>query len=80
MIQTFTHNDLIRYAYNETTVEENQLIEEAMAHEPEMLNYYFDVLDTKIALSGARFEPSERAINNILSYSANHQLSNLRQN
>ncbi len=80
MIQTFTHNDLIRYAYNETTVEENQLIEEALTQEPDMLNYYLNVLDTQCALSGAKLEPSEGAIQNILSYSANHQLSHLRQN
>jgi hypothetical protein len=80
MIQTFTHNDLIRYAYNETTVEENHLIEEALTQEPDMLTYYLNVLDTQCALSGAKLEPSERAVQNILSYSANHQLSQLRRN
>lgn len=80
MIQTFTHNDLIRYAYNETTDEENQQIEEVLAHEPEMLNYYLNVLDIQCALSADKMEPSERAVRNILAYSANHQLSQVRRN
>jgi hypothetical protein len=80
MIQTFTHNDLIRYAYNETTEEENQQIEEALIQEPDMLNYYLNVLDLKVGLSGAKMEPSKRSVQHILSYSANHHLSQLRRN
>jgi hypothetical protein len=80
MIQTFTHNDLIRYAYNETTEAENTQIEEALAHEPEMLSYYLNVLDIQAALSVDKMEPSEQSVRNILSYSANHHLSELRRN
>jgi hypothetical protein len=80
MIQTFTHNDLIRYAYNETTDVENNQIEELLAHEPEMLNYYLNLLDLQCALSVDKMEPSKRAVQNILSYSANHHLSHLRRN
>ena len=79
MIQIFTHNDVIRYAYKETTDEENQLIEEALSLEPAMLSYYFEVLETKIALTGAKLEPSPKSVKNILSYSANHQMSHLRR-
>ena len=80
MIQTFTHNDLIRYAYNETTEEENQQIEEALTHEPDMLCYYLNILDLQVALTGERLEPSERAVQNIMSYSANHPISQMRRN
>jgi hypothetical protein len=80
MIQTFTRNDLIRYAYNETTDVENQQIEELLAHEPDMLNYYLNLLDLQCAMSVDKKEPSERAVQNILSYSANHQLSGIRRN
>ena len=80
MIQTFTHNDLIRYAYNETTEVENQQIEEVLAHEPEMLNYYLNVIDIQCALSEVVPEPSEQSVQNILSYSVNHQLSQIRRN
>jgi hypothetical protein len=80
MIQTFTHNDLIRYAYNETTEEENQQIEEALIQEPDMLNYYLNVLDLQVGLTGAKMEPSERSVRHILSYSANHHLSQVRRN
>jgi hypothetical protein len=80
MIQTFTHNDLIRYAYNETTDEENQQIEEALTQEPEMLSYYLNVIDLQVSLSGAKLEPSDRSVQNILSYSANHPISQMRRN
>ncbi len=80
MTQTFTHNDLIRYAYNETTDVENQQIEELLAHEPEILNYYLNLIDLQCALSADKMEPSKGAVQNILSYSANHQMSHLRRN
>lgn len=80
MIQTFTQNDLIRYAYNETTDEENQQIEQALTHEPEMLNYYLNILDLQCVLSNDKMTPSNRTVHNILSFSANHHLSQLRQN
>lgn len=80
MIQTFTHNDLIRYAYNETTDVENTQIEELLAQEPEILNYYLNLIDLQCALSADKMEPSKQAVQNILTYSANHQLSGLRRN
>jgi hypothetical protein len=80
MIQTFTHNDLLRYAYNETNASENLLIEEALLHDPELLNSYLGIIDMQVALSAAKAEPSSRAVQNILSYSANHPRSMLRVN
>ncbi len=80
MIQTFTHNDLIRYAYNETTEVENQQIEEVLAHEPDMLNYYLNVVDMQCVLYETIPEPSKQSIQNILSYSTNHHLSQVRRN
>lgn len=80
MIQTFTHNDLIRYAYNETTEVENQQIEEVLAHEPDMLNYYLNVVDMQCALYEKIPEPSKQSIQNILSYSTNYHLSQVRRN
>ncbi len=80
MIQTFTHNDLIRYAYNETSAEENQQIEEALTHEQELLDFYLDILDMQMALTASRPQPSSQAIHNILAYSANHPRSTVRAN
>ena len=40
MIQTFTQNDVIRYVYEETSEEENLLIQDALVHDTEMLEFY----------------------------------------
>jgi hypothetical protein len=71
MIQTFTQDDVVRYVYEETTSEQNLLIEEGMIHDPEMLEFYLDVLDVKAGLEKSYREPSHRSIENILAYSRN---------
>ncbi len=80
MIQTFTQNDVIRYAYNETTNHENTQIEEMLTHDSAMLAFYMTVLDSQLALNRAELAPSKQTVNNILSYSANHYGSSLRFN
>jgi hypothetical protein len=80
MIQTFTHNDLIRYAYNETSPTENQQIEDALMALPDLLDSYLGILDTQMALNTIKKAPSQKAVQNILSYSANHPRSNIRAN
>jgi hypothetical protein len=69
MIQTFTQNDVIRYVYEETTEEENLLIQDALVHDTEMLEFYLDMLDVKIGMDNSYSEPSSRCTDNILSYS-----------
>ncbi len=69
MIQTFTQNDILRYAYEETTTEENQQIEELLMHDHELLLFYLDIMDLKAGLNKVELEPSTRVIDTILSYS-----------
>jgi len=79
MIQTFTQNDVIRYVYEETSEEENLLIQDALVHDTEMLEFYLDLVDLKIGLDCSYREPSSRTVDNILAYSRNfdsrHQTS-----
>ncbi len=75
MIQTFTNtqNDVIRYLYNETSGQENALIEDAMLHEPELLDFYLDCADIKLGLDQIHLSPSDKAIDNILNFSRNYE-------
>ncbi len=72
MIQTFTQHDVIRYVYQETTEEENLMIQDGLVHDSEMLEFYLDMLDVKAGLDKSFQQPSERSIDNILAYSRNH--------
>ena len=69
MIQTFTQHDVIRYVYQETTEEENNLIQDGLIHDSEMLEFYLDMLDVHAGLNRSYQQPSERSINNVLAYS-----------
>ncbi len=73
MIQTFTQHDVIRYVYQETTEEENLMIQDGLVHDSEMLEFYLDMLDVKAGLDKSLKQPSERSIDNILAYSRNHK-------
>ena len=75
MIQTFTQHDVIRYVYQETTEIEDILIQDGFVHDPEMLEFYLDMLDVKAGLDKSYCQPSDRSINNILAYSRNHEKS-----
>jgi hypothetical protein len=75
MIQTFTQHDVIRYVYQETTEAEDILIQDGFVHDPEMLEFYLDMLDVKAGLDKSYRQPSERSIDNILAYSRNQEKS-----
>lgn len=69
MIKTFTNDDIIRYVYEETTGEENALIEDALMSEPTLMTFYLDALELKCLMNKIERHPSERAVQNILDYS-----------
>ena len=75
MIQTFTQHDVIRYVYQETTEIEDLLIQDGFVYDPEMLEFYLDMLDVKVGLDKSYRQPSDRSIDNILAYSRNHERS-----
>jgi hypothetical protein len=72
MIKTFTNDDVIRYVYEETTVEENFLIEDALMAEPDLMAFYLDTLEIKLLMNKIDRQPSDRSIQNILNYSSTY--------
>ena len=75
MTQTFTstQNDVVRYLYNETSNNENTLVEEALLFDKDLLNFYLDCADLKSGMDKIQLSPSDSAIERILSYSRNYK-------
>jgi hypothetical protein len=75
MTQTFTstQNDVIRYLYNETSNQENSLVEEALLFDKDLLDFYLDCADLKTGMDKIQLSPSDSAIERILSYSRNYK-------
>lgn len=69
MIRTFTQDDLIRYAYHETTEEETREIEKAIICDSELESAYKKICGVKKRLDETQISPSERVTQNILNYS-----------
>jgi hypothetical protein len=69
MIKTFTPNDVIRYAYQETPEEENQVIEQALLTDPEMQALYEDVLMLRRQMPLTMLHPSDPVTFRIMEYS-----------
>ncbi|MFD1144768.1 hypothetical protein ACFQ4C_26805 [Larkinella insperata] len=72
MIQIFTNDDVIRYVYEETSAEENLLIEDALMAEPELMSFYLDTLEVKCLMNKIERTPSDATIQNILNFSRNY--------
>ncbi|WP_266368482.1 hypothetical protein [Tellurirhabdus rosea] len=72
MIKTFTNDDVIRYVYEETTSEENHLIEDALMAEPDLMLFYLDTLEIKMLMNKIERQPSERTLQNIFEFSRNY--------
>jgi hypothetical protein len=68
MIKTFTHDDVIRLAYQETDEEETSEIQTALLCEPELMDFYKRIVRSQSMLDEIQIEPSERSVNNILNY------------
>ena len=69
MTKIFTHDDLIRYVYEETAPDENRLIELALSEDMELLEQYHELLWLRKQMDGGMMNPSEKTINTILEYS-----------
>jgi hypothetical protein len=74
MIKTFTQDDLVRYIYKETTIEENFEIEQAMLFDETLADDYAALIDVVQSLDAIQKEPSDRSIDVILSYSKSYDL------
>jgi hypothetical protein len=69
MKKTFTLDDLILFAYNETGEEISAEIIEAFSEDKELLDEYNSIVEVQSALDLKHPGPSEQTISNILNYS-----------
>lgn len=69
MIKTFTHDDLLRYFYRETSDTETKELEHALLCDPGLLESFKDLKFAFNSLDSLIMEPSERPVENILNYS-----------
>ncbi|KAB7732927.1 hypothetical protein F5984_02985 [Rudanella paleaurantiibacter] len=72
MIKTFTHDDVIRYVYEETSPEENLLIEDAMMSDPELMTQFLDTLELRALMDKIERQPRPDTLNAILQYSRSY--------
>ncbi len=74
MTKTFTENDLIRYAYGETTKRENQEIENAMLCDQALQDSYLSLKQLMGQLDECMLSPSDERVNKILNYAKSSKL------
>ncbi|GAB3809933.1 hypothetical protein GCM10028819_52630 [Spirosoma humi] len=72
MIKTFTQDDVIRYVYEETSPEENLLIEDSLMTEPELMTFFLEALELRALMNKIEREPRRSTVQSILNYSQNH--------
>ncbi len=72
MIKTFTQNDVLRYVYEETSAEENLIVEDALMTEPEMMSYFLETLELRALMNKIERQPRPSTVDSILNYSRNY--------
>lgn len=73
MEKIVTQNDLLRYAYHETTENENAEIEQAIESDWNLNEKYQSLLRAQSFLGKPKYQPSQTCIDAILQYSRNHR-------
>lgn len=69
MTKTITRDDVLRYIYNETSLEENLAIQKQLIVNSGLMNFYREVYDAAKKVKDLQLEPSETSMNRILDYS-----------
>ncbi len=69
MTQSFTPELLIKYLYQETSASETLAVNDALHNDPDLLAEYEDLQRTAQYLPKVKFQPSAKALQNILRYS-----------
>ncbi len=74
MKKRINQDDLLKYLYNEVTLQQKKEIEEALASDPALEEQFFDFLDMKKQLDGFanQNEPSKKSIEKILKFSKSY--------
>ncbi len=69
MIKMLTHEDVIRYAYNECNAEEADIIQAFIDTDKKLRLFYDRLADTQKNLDSLNRQPSAEVIEKILNYS-----------
>ena len=69
MEKSFTQNDLILFAYNETDKTEDEKLFKSMQENTELKENYKMILLMKYSVDSVLVSPKKRVTNNILNYS-----------
>lgn len=75
MTQTFTPNDVLRYVYEETSAQENLLIEDALLGDSQLLDFYLESLEMKLLMNKISRTPHDRVVDKILDFSRNYNFN-----
>ena len=77
MIQTFTLDDVVRYAYQEMVTEEAERFQEALVFDDELRDMFHQFSAVRKSLGTPQMlkEPSERVVNRILTYSRTYDVA-----
>ena len=77
MIQTFTLDDVVRYAYHEMSADEAAKFEKALVLDSELMDLFqkFDTVKKLVDTTPALKEPPTRAVDRILAYSRTFDLA-----
>ena len=77
MIQTFTLDDVVRYAYQEMSAAEAKRFQEALVLDTELMDLFqkFDTVKKLLDTTSVLKEPSARAVDQILDYSRTYDLA-----
>lgn len=71
MTKTFTQDDVVRYVYEETSAEENLIIEDALMAETSMMTFFLETVEMRAMLNLIERKPRRSTVDSILSYSRN---------
>ena len=72
MIKTITQDDLVKYIYGETSVEENEQIEYSLNFDEELKNDLSDFTFIKNEIKKIDLSPSQRMVENLIFFSKNY--------
>lgn len=78
MTKTFTHDDLIRFLYRDTTKQENFQLQNALVCDAELLDRYKRLLEIKEDLDQGMIDPPQRVVDAALSYSRSLDLHTIK--
>lgn len=72
MIKTFTQDDVLRYVYEETSAEENLVVEEGLMAESDLMTFFLEALEFRALMNRIERKPREASIDRVLDYSRNY--------